>query len=626
MKIYSDSIQVMRGESWTYDAQLVNNDGSPYIISNQLQNPYFCVTVATGKYTEDGRYVHHFWSKFENPAYEQAEATDTTEATSEASIMLLADDSDETTTLTEVRYMNDTPSISTSGTVFVNGAYYIVYNYDSEDIFSKYELTVLELVSGDTSYLKYHLSNGDTITAWTSDDGWSNKYYRTLYFGEIELSSTTYTWISNNSETLESMSAISGVYKWNDTLNDVGWTTGHPVMVNFTANGVEHVGMILQSSDSSSDAAQPVINYVGTSTFTQAYDGSAWTNDGRKTMDFGTNAQYLPATVYDYIVANASVVTATHTITGSITNGVLDGETSPVSGTSAVLNITPDEGYAVPTSVQIQTASETDLVQNTDYTYVDGAINILSVTEDLSITADCVVAGDQVLTINAFNCYRAGDVVEYVAEEGTTSVLFYATAGYFFNADSVVVTNATVVEATITDYTVLTVVLKKPTGKVTLDVTAFTSSQMFQLHSYYCTTPIQLQDWTDEPSMSLSDEVLADMDEHGQTEQSYAVYYVVKSDGTREYKYYLGLAGGDAPTYVTYYCPVRIVFPSTITANWVDQEYDFSFKLVAGEAVDSESLTGDVIPLKNYSFLQKFNAPSKLIVTSNISFMEENSQ
>lgn len=62
MRIYADRIQVERGEEWTYDVYFQNRDGSPYIVSNKLTNPYILVTIASSKYTQNGRYISNFWN------------------------------------------------------------------------------------------------------------------------------------------------------------------------------------------------------------------------------------------------------------------------------------------------------------------------------------------------------------------------------------------------------------------------------------------------------------------------------------------------------------------------------------------------------------------------------------
>ena len=62
MRVYADRIQVERGEEWTYDVYFQSRDGSPYIVSNQLTNPYILVTIASSKYTQNGRYIANFWN------------------------------------------------------------------------------------------------------------------------------------------------------------------------------------------------------------------------------------------------------------------------------------------------------------------------------------------------------------------------------------------------------------------------------------------------------------------------------------------------------------------------------------------------------------------------------------
>lgn len=63
MRIYADRIQVERGEDWTYDVYFQNRDRSPYIVSSKLQNAQILVTVASSKYTQNGRYIANFWNE-----------------------------------------------------------------------------------------------------------------------------------------------------------------------------------------------------------------------------------------------------------------------------------------------------------------------------------------------------------------------------------------------------------------------------------------------------------------------------------------------------------------------------------------------------------------------------------
>lgn len=61
MKTFNNEIVIQQGESFTIDKYIENIDGSPYIISNQLKNPYFLLTVSTSKYAQSNRYVKNYW-------------------------------------------------------------------------------------------------------------------------------------------------------------------------------------------------------------------------------------------------------------------------------------------------------------------------------------------------------------------------------------------------------------------------------------------------------------------------------------------------------------------------------------------------------------------------------------
>lgn len=56
-----NDVYVTRGESWTYDATIVNNDGSPYIVSNQYPNPYYLFKLSSDLYKINNRYYEEIW-------------------------------------------------------------------------------------------------------------------------------------------------------------------------------------------------------------------------------------------------------------------------------------------------------------------------------------------------------------------------------------------------------------------------------------------------------------------------------------------------------------------------------------------------------------------------------------
>lgn len=61
MILYNNEITVHRGESFTLERSVVNQDGSPYIVSSAEKNPYIAITVAAARYDQTGRYEHTWW-------------------------------------------------------------------------------------------------------------------------------------------------------------------------------------------------------------------------------------------------------------------------------------------------------------------------------------------------------------------------------------------------------------------------------------------------------------------------------------------------------------------------------------------------------------------------------------
>lgn len=65
MKTYNNELIVYRGEVFTIDKYLVNKDGSPFIISSKLSNPYFLLTVGSDLYKPE--YVYNKWLEIASP-------------------------------------------------------------------------------------------------------------------------------------------------------------------------------------------------------------------------------------------------------------------------------------------------------------------------------------------------------------------------------------------------------------------------------------------------------------------------------------------------------------------------------------------------------------------------------
>lgn len=61
MKSFNNELIIHRGETFTMDKTIQNKDGSPYIISSELENPFFVITVTSTRYQQEGRYTHVKW-------------------------------------------------------------------------------------------------------------------------------------------------------------------------------------------------------------------------------------------------------------------------------------------------------------------------------------------------------------------------------------------------------------------------------------------------------------------------------------------------------------------------------------------------------------------------------------
>ena len=61
MQTRNNEIIVHRGETWTMRKLIKNKDGSPYIISSRLNNPYWLISIASATYSQANRYVLEMW-------------------------------------------------------------------------------------------------------------------------------------------------------------------------------------------------------------------------------------------------------------------------------------------------------------------------------------------------------------------------------------------------------------------------------------------------------------------------------------------------------------------------------------------------------------------------------------
>lgn len=61
MKTFNNELVIHRGETFSMDKVVQNKDGSPYIVSNKLKNPYVLVAVSTTRYDQNKRYLLNLW-------------------------------------------------------------------------------------------------------------------------------------------------------------------------------------------------------------------------------------------------------------------------------------------------------------------------------------------------------------------------------------------------------------------------------------------------------------------------------------------------------------------------------------------------------------------------------------
>lgn len=61
MKTLNNILVVHRNETFTLDKIVQNRDGSPYIVSAKLENPYWLLTVSSTRYDQKDRYIQNWW-------------------------------------------------------------------------------------------------------------------------------------------------------------------------------------------------------------------------------------------------------------------------------------------------------------------------------------------------------------------------------------------------------------------------------------------------------------------------------------------------------------------------------------------------------------------------------------
>lgn len=62
----NNEIEIYRGEQFTLDFTVVNSDNSPFILSDQYENPYLVITFSSTRQAQDGKFVLNEWLDLSN--------------------------------------------------------------------------------------------------------------------------------------------------------------------------------------------------------------------------------------------------------------------------------------------------------------------------------------------------------------------------------------------------------------------------------------------------------------------------------------------------------------------------------------------------------------------------------
>lgn len=61
MQMYKNELVIYRGEAFTLDYEIKYQDGTPYIVSNKLDNPYLLLSISNTAFSQNKREVRNYW-------------------------------------------------------------------------------------------------------------------------------------------------------------------------------------------------------------------------------------------------------------------------------------------------------------------------------------------------------------------------------------------------------------------------------------------------------------------------------------------------------------------------------------------------------------------------------------
>lgn len=152
MKTFNNEIIVHRNETFTIDKLVQNKDGSPYIVSKRLNNPYFLLTVSTTRYDQLDRYIKNYWLSLNNmPRFNSTRLFNLHDIKTTA-----------TGDIAKYQTFESQPRLP----IGVDGKYYIMSGYvDGEYVYIDYDDFVFYIVNQDSSitYKYYGAPNSSTV-------------------------------------------------------------------------------------------------------------------------------------------------------------------------------------------------------------------------------------------------------------------------------------------------------------------------------------------------------------------------------------------------------------------------------------------------------------------------------
>lgn len=66
MQLFNKNIKIHRGETFSLQFSIRTENGAPYIISDEIANPYVLLSISDSLHAERGRYVKNYWLSLKN--------------------------------------------------------------------------------------------------------------------------------------------------------------------------------------------------------------------------------------------------------------------------------------------------------------------------------------------------------------------------------------------------------------------------------------------------------------------------------------------------------------------------------------------------------------------------------